>query len=286
MGFIVALIFIFLSFWSLRGLSVSTALFFDDVQFMMPKKEMKIWFPSWIFRLIDISSQLIFAISLLIGFVLISEEKWASALPFVIITIIGIFYYRFRDKFTISLGWSISSIQNIDKNGFEIHIIKNGQIKSIKKFFWKNITKASLTKNELRLQAVNGQKIYLNTSTKNFYSLIKQVPKNFTDITSQQVNTYFKDLNPCLVCGAIAANGFKCNACETHIWKKSFDKYYPNKQAYIKSKQLDLFASLQKNGQQAITFNRDETFHLHKNWKLLVSEKEIKEYSQKSWWIL
>lgn len=286
MGLIIALIFLFFSFWSLRGLSKSTALPSDDSQLISGKKEMKIWFPLWIFQLIDLLLQLSFGIGLLMGFTLMSEEKWLSALPFFIITIIGIFYYHFRDTFTVNLGWSISKIENINQEGFEIHIIKNGKTESIKKIFWENIAKVSLSKNELRLQTKNDQKTYLNTSTQHFYALIKQIPKRFTNITTQQVNEYFEYLNPCLVCGAIASNHFKCNACETLVWTNSFNKYYPNKQAYIKAKQLDLFASLQKNGQQALTFSRDETFELNSNWQLLVSEEEIKTYSKKKLWIL
>lgn len=84
-----------------------------------------------------------------------------------------------------------------------------------------------------------------------------------------------------MVCGSIASNCYHCLACETPIWRKEFSKYYANKRDYVKAKQLNLFASLQKNSQEALIFNRDETFDLHQNWKLLLSEEEMSRYSRK-----
>jgi len=51
----------------------------------------------------------------------------------------------------------------------------------------------------------------------------------------------------------------------------------------ITSKQNSSIYSLRykKNSQEALIFNRDETFDLHQNWKLLVSEEEMSRYSRK-----
>ena len=250
------------------------------------KKELKIWLSNWIINFINGSFIILFSFNFMFTFILLFGEFWIMSILSLVISIIGIVYFKVGSKYQSNQNWSISTIENINKDGFEIHLIKNRKIQSIKKVWWENIAKASLKKNELRLHTKSGEKIFLDFSIKHFYALIRQIPKDFTNISYRQVSAHFKGLKPCLICGSIAANNYQCLACETPVWRKEFSKYYDNKRDYVKAKQLDLFASLQKNGQQAITFNRDETFQLQSNWKLLVSEEEIEKYSRKKWWIL
>lgn len=282
MGLIFAIIFGFTAFLMLRDIEFfSYSYFFNE-----GKREIKIWLPYKMVQSIIDGFKILIWLSFLSTFITLLNEYWSIAIISLIISIVGITYFRIRSNYQSHLIWSISTIENIDESSFEIHQIENGKIKSIEKILWEDIAKASLRKDELRLYTRDGQRMFISPKTKHFYTLIRQIPKNFTNITFRQVNAHFKDLKPCLICGSVAANGYHCLSCETPVWRKQFSKYYENKRDYVKAKQLDLFASLQKNSQQALTFSRDETFDLHKHWKLLVSEEDIKKYSQKNWWIL
>ena len=79
-----------------------------------------------------------------------------------------------------------------------------------------------------------------------FVALNKADFFNYSYLLINKFNAYFKDLKPCLVCGSITSNCYHCLVYETPIGRKEFSKYYANKRDYVKAKQLNLFALLQK----------------------------------------
>lgn len=251
------------------------------------KKEIKIWFSKWLYdSLIGVSYSLLL-IETIWTFVALSNEHWKVGIILFLTTIIhALIARRFRKKYRIKKKWIFETFENINSNGFEIQVIKNKKIQSVETILWSDIKKVIVSKRLTKVFKKNGKRIILSFFTKHYFRLIRQLPNYCSDVTTHQVNEVFRRFKPCLICGSVAADYSSCKACGTHVWSKTFNKHYENKGAYVKAKQLDLFASLHKKDLQSLTFSRDETFKLYGEWKLLVTEEEILKYSKKRFWIL
>lgn len=166
------------------------------------RKELKIWISA---KLYNFLNGLLAILHFLIVFIYIEllNRNWLSAFLLFMIFMLSVSWMMIKSNYKINKNWTIESVQNIDKDGFEIQLIRNGKLQSTQKIQWKLIKRLSV-KSDLKIYYENNERIIINSFTEYYHKLLKSLPEYFPKITNQQINLHFKDLKPCLVCGSIA----------------------------------------------------------------------------------
>lgn len=180
-------------------------------------------------------------------------------------------------------------IIGVEKNGFTIHYIK----KDSKKYFWSQIKRFELISNtKISIQNINNKVITLSENDyNNWHFLLKVLPIEFrNDRIEQLTNEYFKDLKTCKICGKIAVKNSSClhcfNSYETTDFENSLiilSTDQIDKNNYIKSriKQEQLFWFSYNEMDKKVDFYYDcFVFETDRNWKPLVTEREVIEYNK------
>lgn len=149
-------------------------------------------------------------------------------------------------------------------------------------FAWQDVTSAQLNedKTALHLTFQNIEDLTFTDDIDNWYWLLKYMPERFDDV--DYIKAMFESFEPCDICGNVAVLSDMCQACYEDVWKKTVA--YPSKKGYIKERQLELFST--DSPLEKVVWEVPEGIAFDKNpdWKLLVTEEEVRVFSQENFW--
>lgn len=153
-----------------------------------------------------------------------------------------------------------------------------------KQYYWDDFHSAIINKDLSLLELKGKASITVNSNVGNFYALLKKIPKGLKDLEYQLIENYFSELKTCLVCSCIAVKDEKCIVCSSESWNAKMAKEYTSYSDYIKANQLEIFATMEKS-EVFCDFKLDNiNFETDKDWKPIVTKKEVLEYSKKEFW--
>jgi hypothetical protein len=199
-----------------------------------------------------------------------------------LIAILVINHIEKKHKNLINIPDSIKNIlqiDNISKTGFEIY--KSNKKQTIN---WNDVISVYLDKNKTKLiVTLKNKKLQIPKNSINWYKLIRSIPFKYADFDFDYVEKLFKSLTTCEICGAIANRNNECLSCgsESFDFKKHSD--FKTKNEYIKENQLELFAILDRDDKFEGFYEATDGFEIDKNWRPLISETELIEYSKKEY---
>jgi len=183
------------------------------------------------------------------------------------------------------------SVEEVNNFGFKINI-KNSDVfydwqnvKSVKlkvSFLEKNIKKISLL-----FKFNNGKpKIEIDNRFRNFYYLLKNLPKEYKSIDNNFIENLFKNLKTCPFCGLVSYYNDRCLdcICSLDFWTEEQKEDYPTIEDYIKEEQLEIFATNDKNEKFNDFKIKNLAFQQDENWKPLVSKQQVLQYSKENCW--
>lgn len=171
-------------------------------------------------------------------------------------------------------------IYNITETGFDLS--KNNKKQTIK---WNDIKTVYLDKSKTKLIiALEKKKIQIPENSINWYMLIRSIPAKFTDFDFDHFNKLFDSLTVCEICGAIAKKNNECLCCGDESFDFKKHTGFKTQNDYIKHSQLELFAILDKGDKFEGFYEATDGFEIDKNWKPLITEAELIEYSKNKYW--
>lgn len=171
------------------------------------------------------------------------------------------------------------TITSITIKGFKL---LNGS--KTKQYYWDDFHSAIINKDLSLLQLKGKANITINSKVGNFYALLKKIPRGLKELEYQLIETFFSELETCVVCSCIAVKNDKCFVCSSESWNAEIAKEYTSYSDYIKANQLEIFATMEK-GEVFCDFKLNNiNFETDKNWKPMVTKKEVLEYSKKEFW--
>ena len=177
---------------------------------------------------------------------------------------------------------SIKIIKDVNSRGFTLH-----QNEKETKIYWEDIRNIELQDDKVisvRLQ--NGKEIKIDNKYFRWYSLLKKIPssKLESDKIPDFLEKTFSKLETCKICGSIAMNKKKCLSCDSNSFNNELKEEFKNEIDYIKSEQLELFYTNDKDEKVEFYGDEKDGFEKDENWKPIVTEKEVIEFSKINYW--
>jgi hypothetical protein len=216
------------------------------------------------------------------------------------LVLISLFFYRFKFPSAKELQKKIKYIayfielenekqfyiQRTDFDGSR----KDPSIIETRRIYWHNIKDLTFDKTATSLTVLfrNKEELILPKTYDGWYAFIKQVPiETYPSFDRKVVNKLCEQFEACKICSAIAVVDKVCHYCYNDVWEDSEKEEYNwyeegyEEINYLKEEQLFHFATEEKGA--AIDYSV-KPFDQTTDWKLLVSEEEILEYSFKNVW--
>jgi hypothetical protein len=142
----------------------------------------------------------------------------------------------------------------------------------------------SKSKEDVVIHLNNGEHFHVPVDTSGLVSLFKNMPAGLN--TPEQtvfIEQIYSELSSCKVCGNVAVWQNQCNVCHTD--QDDVVNSDPKVELEnIKEEQLQLFATYEEDEPIDWEFHIDPNFNRDPNWKLLVNEAEIIEFSRENTW--
>jgi hypothetical protein len=142
----------------------------------------------------------------------------------------------------------------------------------------------SKSKEDVVIHLNNGEHFHVPVDTSGLVSLFKNMPAGLN--TPEQtvfIEQIYSELSSCKVCGNVAVWQNQCNVCHTD--QDDVVNSDPKVELEnIKEEQLQLFATYEEDEPIDWEFHIDPNFKRDPNWKLLVNEAEIIEFSRENTW--
>lgn len=170
-------------------------------------------------------------------------------------------------------------IEDINSTGFKI--IKGAKSKQ---YYWRDIKWIKFDKNKFRITLRHTHKVVVDKKTHHFYLLLKSIPSGFNDFDYSYVNSFFSSLTTCIICGKIALHDSECLSCGCSEWNKNHQKVFLDRTDYLKTNQLDVFATMEKSEKFSDFKINDICFDSDLGWTPMVTKEEVLEYSKKEYW--
>jgi hypothetical protein len=200
-----------------------------------------------------------------------------------LIAILVINHIEKKHKDLINIPNSIKNllqIDNITKTGIDIY--KSNKKQTIK---WNDVISVYLDKNKTKLIiTLKNEKIQIPKNSINWYKLIRSIPDKYADFDFDYVDKLFNSLTTCEICGAIANRDNECLSCGSESFDYKKHPEFKTKNDYIKEKQLELFAILDRDDKFEGFCEATDGFEIDKNWIPLITETELFEYSKNEYW--
>jgi len=176
----------------------------------------------------------------------------------------------------------IKIIQDVNDMGFTLYHNEKET-----KIHWEDIRNIELKDdNFILVRLKNGKEIKIDNEYSRWYSLLKKIPSS--KLESKKIPYFlervFSNLETCKICGSIAMNKKKCLSCGSDCFNNELKEEFKNEIDYIKSEQLELFCTDDKDEKVEFYENEKDGFERDKNWKPIVSEKEVIEFSKINYW--
>jgi len=177
---------------------------------------------------------------------------------------------------------SIKVINDINELGFTL-----SNNKKHSRILWENIQEIELANNNNLLVKLKGRKeVKIGDKYFRWYSLLQNIPNS--KLQSSKIPDFlkrtFENLKTCKVCGSIAVLNQECLSCRSITYNQDLEKEFTNEIDYIKSEQLELFMTNDKNEKVEFYQGEKDGFERDKNWIPIVTEKEVIEYSRENLW--
>ncbi len=151
---------------------------------------------------------------------------------------------------------------------------------------WKEVKSIEFTKNreDVNVKLNNGEHFHIPSDTSGLVSLLKNMPDELMTENLKAILTNIEsDLKLCKVCGNIAVWYNQCNVC--HSDQDDVSNPDPKiEEQNIREEQLQMFATYEKEEDIDWEFHIDSNYERDPNWKLLVTEEEILEFSRENTW--
>jgi len=177
---------------------------------------------------------------------------------------------------------SIKIINEINDKGFTLN--QNQKKINIQ---WEDVQNIELENEKNLLVKLSKRKeIRIDDEYFRWYSLLKNIPKSKLKSSKipQFLEKTFNNLETCKVCGIIAFNRKKCLSCRSNCFNQELKKEFESEVEYLKSEQLELFCIDDKNGKVKFYEDENDGFERDENWKPIVTEKEVIEFSKINYW--
>lgn len=175
---------------------------------------------------------------------------------------------------------NLLQIDNITKAGFDLY--KSNEKLNIN---WNDVISIYLDKNKTKLITdLKNKKIQIPKNSINWYKLIRSIPAKYTDFDFDYVDKLFNSLTTCEICGAIANKDNECLSCGSESFDYKKHSEFKTKIDYIKKNQLELFAILDRDDKFEGFYEATDGFEIDKNWRPLITETELIEYSKNEYW--
>ena len=172
------------------------------------------------------------------------------------------------------------TISRVTSSGFVIKFDK-GSIS----YDWNEVKSLTLNNMQLTIDFISKKrKLKIDDGYINYHYLLKNIPKGYPTMDYEVVEKFFNSLTTCPFCGLIAFQKGFCLACRCEDWDENKAKEYPNKDAYLRENQLEIFATTDRH-ESFSNFKMDsKPFVRDEEWKPIVSKQEVLQYSQKEYW--
>jgi hypothetical protein len=141
----------------------------------------------------------------------------------------------------------------------------------------------SKSKEDVNIHLNNGEHFHIPSDTSGLVGLFKNMPASVLNSDKEYLEKIYTELTGCKVCGNIAVWQNQCNVCHSDqddILSPDSDIELQN----IKEEQLQLFATYEEDEPIDWEFHIDPNFERDPNWKILVTEEEIMEFSRENTW--
>jgi hypothetical protein len=151
---------------------------------------------------------------------------------------------------------------------------------------WSELKTANLTKNDMDLVLVmnTNEQIIIPADTSGIVSFFKYLPEQLNNPEQKiKIENIYKSLTSCKVCGSIAVYMNQCSVCHSDLELVN-DEDPAIELENIKEEQLALYATYEEGEEIDWEFNIDPNYKRNPDWKLLVNEKEILDYSRENCW--
>jgi hypothetical protein len=151
---------------------------------------------------------------------------------------------------------------------------------------WSELNSVRFSKNQedIIITLNNKEQIIVPSDTSGIVSFFKYLPEQFNSPEQKSIiENINKSLTDCIVCGSIAVYKNQCNVCHSDL-DLVFDEDAAIQLENIKNEQLALFATYEEGEEIDWEFNQDPDYQRNPEWKLLVNEKEVMEYSKENCW--
>jgi tetratricopeptide (TPR) repeat protein len=170
-------------------------------------------------------------------------------------------------------------IDSADNKGFAVF---NGKKKT--QYYWREIHNVKFDKERFQLILTAKRKLIFDKKTVNIYLLFKHIPLGFKDFDYTYRDSFFANLETCVVCGTIAFQNTKCLLCGCTSWRKELEELYSDYDEYITENQLDIFVTMDKNEKFNNFKMNNKCFNSDPNWKPKVTKEEVLTFSKNVCW--
>jgi hypothetical protein len=153
-----------------------------------------------------------------------------------------------------------------------------------KKYVWGDFTHAQIDDEISTLILKGTKKIKITSDSHQFYLLLRSLPQDYAGLDYSKISGFFESLESCKICGSIAVQDEACLDCGCSVYDSEFDRDYASENAFIIENQLDVFCVFDENEPFHDFKQEFNGFDLDPNWKPLVAEKEVLDYSKKHFW--
>ncbi len=142
----------------------------------------------------------------------------------------------------------------------------------------------SASKEDLLIKLQSKEEIIIPDDTSGLVTLLFYAPASLiNDQLLDDLKKIKEDLQDCPVCGNQSIWNNQCHVC--HVEKEEFfHDDQTQMDAKIKELQLSLFATFDKDESIDWEFVNEPKFKRIDNWKILVSEAEVLDYSKNNTW--
>ncbi|PWJ43194.1 hypothetical protein [Sediminitomix flava] len=173
-------------------------------------------------------------------------------------------------------------ISNINDHGFSL---MNNEKEN--RIYWSDILDIELEKENLVcIRFLNRKKVEINNEYSGWYLFLKKIPSS--KLKSSKIPDFlewtYSNLESCQVCGSISMNDQKCLSCHTERFNHDLEDEFETEAEYLRYQQLELFCTYEESEEVDFHEIDNDGFEKDTNWRPLVSEKEVIEYSREHYW--